>query len=237
MPFQPVDTQRLYQQVADQISELIRVREFPVGHRLLPERDLAKALGVSRPVVREAMIALEIAGLVEVRTGSGTYVKARAHSSATRPLPIILDDVGPSPFDIISARVLLEGEVAFLAAKEATDEDLKEIATIHREMSRQMAAGEATQDLDRQFHERIARATHNTVLPTLVEGLWTNQFAPVFSVLSQRTGLSENRAATLASHGRIAEALMQRDPASARAAMHAHLEQVLAVLMRDDETT
>jgi DNA-binding FadR family transcriptional regulator len=147
-----------------------------------------------------------------------------------------LGDVGPSPFDIISARVLLEGEVAFLAAKEATDEDLKEIADIHREMVRLMSGGESTQDLDRLFHERIARATHNTVLPTLVEGLWTNQFAPVFSVLSKRTGLTENRAATLASHGRIAEALLQRDPASARAAMHAHLEQVLAVLMRDDET-
>ncbi|HXP96431.1 MAG TPA: FadR/GntR family transcriptional regulator [Telmatospirillum sp.] len=235
MPFQPVDTQRLYQQVADQISELIRAREFPVGHRLLPERDLAKALGVSRPVVREAMIALEIAGLVEVRTGSGTYVRARTNASA-RPLPIILGDVGPSPFDIISARVLLEGEVAFVAAKEATDEDLEEIAAIHKESARLMAEGEWSRDSDRQFHERIARATHNTVLPSLVEGLWTNQFAPVFSMLSKRTGLSDNRAATLAAHGRIAEALMQRDAAGARAAMHAHLEQVMAVLLRDDET-
>jgi DNA-binding FadR family transcriptional regulator len=236
MPFQPVDTQRLYQQVANQISELIRVREFPIGHRLLPERDLAKALGVSRPVVREAMIALEIAGLVEVRTGSGTYVKARINSTA-RPLPIVLGDVGPSPFDIISARVLLEGEVAFVAVKEATDQDLEEIAAIHKEMARQMATGESYRDSDRLFHVRIAQATHNTVLPTLVEGLWTNQFAPVFSVLSKRTGLSENRAATLAAHARITESLLSRDAASARAAMHAHLEQVIAVLLRDDESS
>jgi len=224
----------LYQQVADQISELIRAREFPVGHRLLPERDLAKALGVSRPVVREAMIALEIAGLVEVRTGSGTYVKARTNSTA-RPQPIILGDVGPSPFDIISARVLLEGEVAFMAAKEATDADLKDIAAIQEDSVRLMAQGEWSRDSDRRFHQRIAQATHNTVLPTLVEGLWSNQFAPVFSVLSKRTGLTENKSATLAAHARITEALMQRDAASARAAMHAHLEQVMSVLLRDDE--
>lgn len=235
MPFQPVDSQRLYQQVADQISELIRAQEFPVGHRLLPERDLAKALGVSRPVVREAMIALEIAGLVEVRTGSGTYVKARS-LSAQKPQPIVLGDVGPSPFDIISARVLIEGEVAFVAAREATARDLEDIGAIHQEMVRKMAAGEATEDCDRRFHERIARATRNTVLPTLVEGLWSNQFAPVFSVLSKRTGLTENRTATLAAHARITEALIERDGAGARAAMHAHLEQVLDVLMRDDET-
>ncbi|MDR3435351.1 FadR/GntR family transcriptional regulator [Telmatospirillum sp.] len=234
MPFQPVDSQRLYQQVADQIGELIRAQEFPIGHRLLPERDLAKALGVSRPVVREAMIALEIAGLVEVRTGSGTYVKARTNAAA-KPTPIILGDVGPSPFDIIAARVLIEGEVAFVAAREATAQDLEEIGAIHKEMARKMDAGEPTQDSDRQFHERIARATHNTVLPSLVEGLWTNQFAPVFSVLSKRTGLAENLTATLAAHARIAEALMQGDQAGARAAMHAHLEQVMAVLMRDDE--
>jgi DNA-binding FadR family transcriptional regulator len=235
MPFQPVDTQRLYQQVADQISELIRAREFPVGHRLLPERDLAKALGVSRPVVREAMIALEIAGLVEVRTGSGTYVKARNNVTA-RPLPNVSGDVGPSPFDIISARVLLEGEVAFVAAKQATDEDLKDIAAIQKESARQMAQGEWSWDSDRVFHQRIAQATHNTVLPPLVEGLWTNQFAPVFSVLSKRTGLSENRGPTLAAHGRITDALLARDAPGARAAMHAHLEQVMAVLLRDDES-
>ena len=235
MPFQPVDSQRLYQQVADQISELIRAQEFPVGHRLLPERDLAKALGVSRPVVREAMIALEIAGLVEVRTGSGTYVMARPHAAA-KPQPLLPDDVGPSPFDIISARVLIEGEVASVAAREATAEDLRDIEAIHRDMIRKMANAEATEECDRQFHTRIAQATHNTVLPTLVGGLWSNQFAPVFSVLSKRTGLSENRAATLTAHARITEALIHRDQAGARAAMHAHLEQVLDVLLRDDET-
>ena len=67
MPFQPIDSKRLYEQVADQIGDMIRRGEFRAGQRLPAERDLAKSVGVSRPVVREALVALEIAGLVEVR--------------------------------------------------------------------------------------------------------------------------------------------------------------------------
>src|SRR5208283_98148 len=74
MPIQSIEPRRLYRQIADQIRALIRSREFPAGARLPPERDLARQLGVSRPSVREALIALEVEGLVEVRIGSGIYV-------------------------------------------------------------------------------------------------------------------------------------------------------------------
>ena len=87
MPIQPIDSRRLYEQVADQIGALIRSGEFRPGQRLPAERDLAKSLSVSRPVVREAMIALEIAGLVEVRTGSGAYVREQRAGSAARRTP------------------------------------------------------------------------------------------------------------------------------------------------------
>src|SRR3546814_16563839 len=78
MPFQPIEPRRLYRQIADQLRVLIQAGEFPVGARLPPERDLALKLGVSRPSVREALIALEVEGLVEVRMGSGIYVRSRA---------------------------------------------------------------------------------------------------------------------------------------------------------------
>ena len=80
MPFQAVATQRLYEQVAGQVTDLVARGEFKPGDRLPPERDLAKLLGVSRPTVREAMIALEIAGLVEVRVGAGAFVTDKAGS-------------------------------------------------------------------------------------------------------------------------------------------------------------
>ena len=82
MPFQSIEPRRLYRQIADQIRSLIRSGEFAAGARLPPERDLAKQLGVSRPSVREALIALEVEGLVEVRIGSGIYVQAPATSRA-----------------------------------------------------------------------------------------------------------------------------------------------------------
>src|ERR1043165_8010386 len=122
MPFQVVESQRLYQQVAEQLGGLIDSGEFREGDRLPPERELSKKLGVSRPVVREAMIALEIAGLVEVRGGAGAFVKnARQGALAS------LADQGPSPFDLITARKMLEGEIAFMAASAIQPEDLQRL--------------------------------------------------------------------------------------------------------------
>src|SRR5208282_4359737 len=97
MPFQPVDNRRLYEQVADQIGGLIGKSEFLPGQRLPAERDLAKMLGVSRPVVREAMIALEIAGLIEVRSGSGAFVRDKPAE------PAQMVNTGHSPSDILTA--------------------------------------------------------------------------------------------------------------------------------------
>src|SRR5690349_24165130 len=116
MPLQAVDSRRLYRQIADQIAALIERGEYAVGARLPPERDLAKQLGVSRPSVREALIALEVEGYVEVRVGSGVYVQGScAASKAAETLP---EDSGP--FELIKARWLIEAECAALAAKHGT---------------------------------------------------------------------------------------------------------------------
>ena len=81
----PVETRRLYQQIADRVRELIQLGQYPVGSRLPPERDLATQLGVSRPSLREALIALEIEGSVEIRMGSGIYVCAVSYTHLTLP--------------------------------------------------------------------------------------------------------------------------------------------------------
>ena len=79
MPVQSIEPQRLYRQIAEQLRALIAQGEFATGDRLPAERDLARQFNVSRPSVREALIALEVEGWVEVRTGSGVYVQDRAH--------------------------------------------------------------------------------------------------------------------------------------------------------------
>jgi DNA-binding FadR family transcriptional regulator len=233
MPFQPVGNPRLYQQVANQIDGLIRRGEFPVGYRLPPERDLAKMLEVSRPMVREAMVALEIAGLIEVRSGSGTFVKATVKQ---RPLLSVfnLGDIGPSPFDVISARILIEGEIAHLAAIKASAKDISEIAGLHEKMHEHKTRRESHYETDRKFHIRIAGATGNMVLASIVEGLWDHQYALAFKVLSKRTQLLENRDATLSDHLRIIDALRRHDANEARDAVRAHLSQVVNVLLREE---
>jgi DNA-binding FadR family transcriptional regulator len=225
MPFQPIDSQRLYQRVADQIGEMIREGEFPPGHRLPPERDLSKTLGVSRPVVREAMIALEIAGLVEVRTGSGTYVRDSAEVAAMTGV-----DAGHSPTDIIFARMVIESEIARLAAAKLTDRDIADLGALMERMNREHDEGVSGYEGDLAFHLRIAEATGNIVLATVIERLWQDQHAPVFALMSERTRLPENWEPTRKAHAAIFEALVRRDLDAAAASMRAHLAQVLTVL-------
>ncbi|HEY7608253.1 MAG TPA: GntR family transcriptional regulator, partial [Alphaproteobacteria bacterium] len=107
MPLQPIETRRLYRQIADQVAGLIARGEFAPGSRLPTERALAQLLGVSRPSVREGLIALEVEGLVDVRVGSGIYVR-RARGGADAD---ILGD-SPGPFELIRARRAIESEVA-----------------------------------------------------------------------------------------------------------------------------
>jgi DNA-binding FadR family transcriptional regulator len=231
VPIQTVASQRLYQQVAGQLGELIRQGEFRQGDRLPPERDLARQLGVSRPTVREAMIALEIAGLVEVRTGSGAYVRKAPLTGAS---PFAPPDIGPSPFELVAARRLIEPEVAFAAAGCVHGDVLAGIAETLDMMRAGIAAGEGVQAADRLFHTRIAAATGNTVLASVVEQLWDSTFEPIFEGLSRRTGLPENQRAALAGHIRIFNALERNDAAGARDAMCSHLTEVETILMAED---
>jgi DNA-binding FadR family transcriptional regulator len=228
MPFQPVESQRLYERVADQIGELIRIGEFGPRQRLPSERDLAKQLAVSRAVVREAMIALELAGLVEVRTGSGAYVR---EPPLAPPTSI---NGGSSPSDILEARMLIEGETAALAAESAAAEETEIIGLTVAEMAREHDAGRPWSAADLGFHVAIARATGNAALAGVVERLWQEQHGAVFALLSERVRLNENWAPTIAGHRAVLAAIRDRKPAAAKRAMRAHLAQVLEMMTREE---
>ena len=169
---EPIVNQRLYQQVADSIRRQIQSGAMAAGSRLPSEKLLAQQLGVSRPTVREAMIALEIAGLVEIRTGSGSYVRHRDSIAA----PSV--DTGPGPIELLNARILIEGEIAAEAAQRATPEDLEEIAGTLTEMASIIARGEHSRSADQSFHVSIARASGNDVLASIVGELWAGMFSP-----------------------------------------------------------
>lgn len=221
---EPIVSQRLYQQVADSLRKQIQSGAMPPGSRLPSEKTLAQQLGVSRPTVREAMIALEIAGLVEIRTGSGSYVRQRDAIVA----PSI--DTGPGPIELLHARILIEGEIAAEAAQRATSDDLAAIAATIKEMESMIARGEHSRSADQNFHVAIARASGNDVLASIVGELWAGMFSPLFHQFSERTRLVRRQDAALEEHRAIFAALRTHDALGARAAMRHHLMQVQAVL-------
>ncbi len=216
---------RLYRVVADKIQNLIAEEGIKPGERLAPERDLATRLSVSRASLREALIALELSGVVEVRGGSGVYVRE------AEPLQTDLPEAGPGPFEVLSARRMIEAEVAAIAAKVATDAAIDEILRAVQEMEKHHANYESNESLDRNFHLAIARATGNSALVGVIQYLW-DQRGRLWHKLKEHFQTEELRQLTLQDHRNILEAIAAHDPAAAKKAMRAHLERVTRTFSR-----
>jgi len=223
MPIQAVDDRRLYRQIADQLTMLITSGEFRRGQRLPSERDLALQLGVSRPSVREALIALEIQGLVDVRVGAGIFVANAEAQPAAVPI-----NEGQGPFELLRARWLIEGEIAALAAREGTKEDFAQVRAAVEAMQQQANNNKETVTADRDFHMRIAQATHNGALVSVVLYLWDRGRGAMWQRMEQHFQTPEMRASALKEHWAILSAIEARDAPKSRAAMRAHLRRVSA---------
>lgn len=237
MALQPLESQRLYQQAAEQIAERIRRGLFKEGDRLPSERAMAQQLGVSRPTVREAVIALELMGLVEVRTGSGIFVRAPRADAG----PLLVDgDQGPSPFELIDSRIVIEGEIAAIAAGGITSEELEGLMEAVEKMEADIDAGvqdvSVRDDGDRLFHSRIAAVSRNAVLQSIVEQLWEGMRRPMFEAVAKRFRLPENAIRAAKDHRAIYAQIEAGAPEGARAAMRRHLEQVKSVLLENGES-
>ena len=219
MPIQPVAPRRLYVQIADQIRAMIGNGEVASGARLPAERDLARQLGVSRPSLREALIALEIEGLLEVRVGSGIYVSQPGERGRGAEL------AGASgPFEVIRARWMIEGECAALAAKNGTAQQLRAIRKSHADLEKEAKRHHNPLDADRAFHFRIAEATGNSALELVVQTLWDQRVGPLYRALELKLEYPAMATETLGEHGGVLTAILDRDPAAARAAMRRHMD-------------
>lgn len=221
MPIQTVDTDRLYRKIARQLSSLIAAGEFAPGQRLPAERELAQQLGVSRPSVREALIALEIEGKIEVRVGAGVFVVAPKPKALMEPA-----NEGEGPFELLGARRVIEGEAAAWAAREAEDADVAEIRAAVDELSNLEHDEHGCDPADRSFHLAVARATHNGPLLSVVVMLWDQGRGATWRQVEKHFETPSIRAATLRDHRAILKAIDAHDPREARAAMHKHLDRV-----------
>lgn len=220
MPLQAIETQRLYQQIAQQLRQLIAAGEFPPGARLPAERDLASQLGVSRPSVREALIALEVEGWVEVRTGSGVYVLTRT-TPARQPLPA--NEWGP--LEVIRARRLVEGEIAALAAQAIRPEHLQALQQALAAMVQDADAGRPPLEGDRAFHLTLAAACGNAVLSDTVTRFWDARKGPLFKRLGDHFETPVSWRCAIDEHHRILSALQAGDAEGARLAMQHHMDR------------
>jgi GntR family transcriptional regulator, hexuronate regulon transcriptional repressor len=222
---------RLYQAVAERLAKSIAAGDFKPGNRLPAERDLAELFDVSRTTIREAIIALEIQGMVDVRIGSGVYVSAARPRSKT---PSIEMDIGA--FELTESRLLVEGEVAALAAVNATPDDIADLERLLVEMDKANAKGDGSGELvDRQFHERIAICTRNSAMVAMVEQLWTIRNRSPQCVRLFDKSRNKGNQPVVNEHKAIVDALQSGDPAAARAAMRTHLSKVLDYLLDSSE--
>lgn len=228
MPLQVVESSRLYRQIAEQLRGLISAGEFDAGTRLPAERDLARQLGVSRPSVREALIALEVEGWVEVRTGSGIYVQPpqqRTGHGAARGANGSGDGADWGPLELMRARQLVEGEVAALAARHARKAHIATMAGALQLMRDDVAAGVEPRAADEAFHTAIAQACGNEVLSDTVRSYWTARHGPLFSRLSDYFENPASWSAAVVEHAAVLEAIRARDAQAARDAMQQHLKK------------
>lgn len=215
---------RLYQDLARKLMTELASGRFAVGDRLPAERELSIQYNVSRPTVREAVIALEVQGLVEVRVGSGAYVKR---------LPGKHDIPGfnISAIELTEARLLFEAEAAALAATQITEEGLAELAGLVEEIERENRNPDGTEKADRAFHLAIARASRNAAVAEAIERLWDLRALSPESALLHEKARSANIKPVVDEHSAILEALRAHDPVGARTAMRAHLAAVLDSLL------
>lgn len=237
--------QRQYQLIAERIKHELVARHYTPGTRLPTERDYAERFEVSRTVVREAFIMLEIEGFVEVRKGSGTYLldpAQRDGAAGTAPPTVSHEDIGP--FELLHARQVIESAIAASAARLVTRHDIQAMQEVLERERHSLSAqrqptakAEESDAADRAFHLLIARASQNTLLHDTVAQLWDQRHrSPMWQRLHDRIKDFSYRRDWLEDHDVILARLKKRDAEGAQQAMWDHLEHVKQTLFALSDT-
>lgn len=219
--------QRPYQEVGVVVRAMISQQQYQVGDRLPPEREIAERLSVSRTVVREALIMLEIEGLIEVRRGAGIYLIRLPHDALSEA-PDATTGNAAGPFELLQARQLLESNIAEFAAQQVTGDDIVKMRRALQLEEQELAANDGRGESgDRQFHLAVAEATHNSMLVDLFRQSWQwRENNPMWIQLHSHLKDTHYRQQWLTDHQQILAALIKKDAKTAKQAMWQHLENV-----------
>jgi GntR family transcriptional regulator, transcriptional repressor for pyruvate dehydrogenase complex len=209
-------------QIAARVIRLITERRLEPGDRLPPERELAQSMGVSRSSLREALRALSLLGVTEMRQGDGTYLTALDPEALMRPFGLVLALGDGQMKELFEARRVIEPGLAALAAERIDDQTLDELRRCVRDSAAAVGDEEAFMRADLELHGLIAKAASNSILWHVIGSV------SGMGVASRRrtTGMPGVQQQTVEDHRAIVAALEARDAAAAAAAMLHHLENV-----------
>ena len=218
MPIQTIEPRRLYRQIADQLRGVPERGEYAAGARLPPESELALQLGDSRPSVREALIVLEVEGLVEVRMGSGIYALPFDAARAPRT-----PSAKEGPLETIRARRLVESGLAAHAAQHMKKAQIAGLRNAVALMQHELDGGHLAWRGDRLFNVHIAEAAENAVLLRIVGELHDAHHNPLAEQLVGHFETERSWRAAIIEHQAVIDAIASHSPEAARAAMASHL--------------
>ncbi|AKH90136.1 MULTISPECIES: transcriptional regulator ExuR [Edwardsiella] len=218
---------RLYQQLAAELKQRIEGGVYPVGDKLPAERFIAEEMDVSRTVVREAIIMLEVEGYVEVRKGSGIHVISNQPKSLILP-DTAIEFASAGPFELLQARQLIESNVAEFAATQVTKQDIVALMEIQERARQEDRFRDSEWDL--KFHVQVALATQNSAMATIVEKMWSQRIHnPYWQKLHEHID-DKSIESWCEDHDKILKALIRKDPYGAKIAMWQHLENTKQML-------
>lgn len=221
------ETRRLYQQLAAELKQRIEAGVYPVGDKLPAERYISEEMNVSRTVVREAIIMLEVEGYVEVRKGSGIHVMSNQQKHLVMPNQGI-EFATAGPFELLQARQLIESNIAEFAATQVTRQDIVQLIEIQKHARQEDRSRDSQWDL--KFHVQVALATQNTAMATIVEKMWSQRVHNPYWIKLHEHIDDKSIESWCEDHDRILEALMRKDPYASKLAMWQHLENTKQML-------
>src|SRR6202035_3960195 len=223
--YRTVKTSRLYEQIVQQVEDSILKGQLKTGDQLPAERDLAQRFGVSRTAVREAVKTLREKGLVEAYSGRGSFVTNGTSQAIRQSLDLMIRiNKQEGSANLAELRLVLEPEIAGLAAQRIEDQLLATMRDSVAVMERNLHDPDAYIEADLDFHLALAEAAGNPLILSLLDSI-------VVLLREQRSRIFDLDGGPERGqfhHKRILAAIEQRDPEAAREAMRAHLKQVLA---------
>lgn len=229
------DGKRAHEKIASQLKDAILAKKLGPGQKLPAERELAGIFGTSRVTVRAAILTLKNAGLLDIRKGAGGGTFVTTDMSGEGVSELLRDiiqwkDIGIH--HVIEVRSMIEPQIAFLAAKNATEADIENIWATIRELEHFFRVKSKFKGTDENFHKALAAAARNPLLSVFQAALVNVLFKFIYDIVWQE----EHKGNILLHHRRIAEKVNERDPEGAMQAMVEHLADMQKILSQCPET-